>query len=326
MHKWSVSKGFTLIEVLITLSLVTILSVVALNALTPWLLFKQSLDTDRKLQDMRQALTSAYSANAMVIDAQAPSIFLTLVSDPAIAGSACTSQEAALTGSALSGYLTEGGVGAAKDGFASPLCFFITTPAPRDVEGVRIAYRMIAIVSAGHNGIIDEGTAIDPVTGQLTLGGDDRGVVVNGYTIQYAKYRDTLDRMNRLAILYENYFTTRFLNTADRDVSRSYFYKDGPGGDLGGSIAATNGWTPALTAFATALGVSPVDATSAYETLNTIEVANNTETITVLGQTTSVRSPASLASGATPPYTALLRAKLPGAPDNYIVRAVVGNY
>lgn len=333
MAKLRPQAGFSLVEVLITLALVTILSVTALNVLAPWLNFKQTLDTDRKLQDMRQSLQNAYAANAMAAEngAGAGRTFLGLAHDATAAGSACDAagvNAAALGNAQLSTYLTEAGPAAANDGSANPLCFFISPQLTRDVEGVRMHYHMLAVVSTGKDGVLDVGTSFDAVTGQLSFaaGSDDRGVVVNGYAVQYEKYRDTLERMNRLASLYESYFTTRFMNTADRDVSRNYFYSNGAGGDPGGSINATGTWTSALTVMGAVLGVSAVDATSAYETDNSIEVGNNQESVTVRGQTTTVRSPASLGTGSTPPYTALLRARLPGAADNYLVRAVVGNY
>lgn len=336
MAKLQRQAGFTLVEILITLALVTMLSVIALNVLAPWLTFKQSLDTDRKLQDMRQALQLAYSANAMGAEENPGRVLLGLNHDVAVAGSACggadgDSNLSALATAPLSTYLTEAGRAAARDGTANSLCFFISPQLTRDVEGVRIYFHMLAVVSTGQNGVLDAGTAFDPVTGQLTFadGSDDRGVVVNGFAVQYAKYRDTLERMNRLSSLYESYFTTRFLNTADRDVSRNYFYSNGPGGDPGGSIGATSAWTPTQVAFGTVLGVSPADAASAFETTptasNSIEVGNNQESVTAGGNTTIVRSPATLGTGSTPPYTALLRARLPGA-GNYLVRAVVGNY
>lgn len=327
MGKHIRQAGFSLVEVLITLSLVTVLSVIALNALTPWLTFKQALDTDRKLQDMRIALGNAYEANAMGVEAVSSSTFLGLANDTAVTDGQCTDQGTTLATAGLSGFLTESGETAARDGFANPVCFYITGRLSRDVEGVRLYFHMMAVVSTGQNGVIDAGTAFNASNGQLTLGGDDRGVVVNGYTVQYAKYRDTLERINRVASLYESYFTTRFLNSADRDVTRNYFYNGaGVNGDAGGSIAPTTTWDTALQALSTSLGVSPVDATSAFETANNIDVANNDESIVVNGQTTTVRSPASLGTGATPPYTALLRARLPGDSSNYLVRAVVGNY
>lgn len=322
--------GFSLVEVLITLSLVTVLSVTALNVLTPWLTFKQTLDTDRKLQDMRQGLQNAYAANAMAVEDEGGRSFLGLVHDAAAPGASCgqgNDNAGALSNNRLSTYLTEAGHMAATDGTSNPLCFFISPQLTRDVEGVRLHYHMLAVVSTGKDGVLDAGTNFDAGTGQLTFpdGSDDRGVVINGFAIQYTKYRETLERMNRLASLYESYFTTRFLNTADRDVSRNYFYRNGPGGDAGGSVNATGTWSPSLAVFGAALGVSPSDATSAFENRNDIEVGNNQESVTVRGQTTTVRSPATLGTGSTPPYTALLRAQLPGA-GNYVVRAVVGNY
>lgn len=320
-------RGFSLVEILIALSLITILSMIALNALTPWLTFKQVLDTDRKLQDVRISLQNAYDANAMGVESQPGRTFMGLAHDSVVAGGQCTTQETVMASSTLSAYMVESGQGASRDGFANPLCIFVTPQLAKDVEGVRVYYRMVGVVSLGQSGTLDPATNFDPTTGQLTLGGDNRGVVVNGYTIQYAKYRDTLDRMNRVASLYESYFTTRFLNTADRDVSRDYFYNaSGVGGDASGAINATSTWTSSLALFSSALGISQVDATSAYEADNSIDVGNNSESQPIRGQTTTVRSPATLGTGATPPYTALIRAKLPGAPDNYLLRAVVGNY
>ncbi len=329
--------GFTLVEILITLTLVTVLSVVALNALTPWLTFKQALDTDSKLQDMRQGLTAMYTANAVsienVVSAAIAIPGATLTNDTATTGSACTAQVNAVA--AMSSYLTESGVVADNDGYASPFCFLITPRLTKAVEGVQIYYHVLAVVSTGRNGVLDSGTTLNAATGQLTLAGDDKGVVINGYNIEYAKYRDTLDRLNRIGTLYENYFTTRFTNTSDRDTTRDYFYNgSGTNGDANGSVAATTGWTPALTVLSTSLGVSPLDATTTFDNQsyasNNVELGNTTEAVTLSGSSTSVRSPANLATGATPPYTALLRARLaggtPGAGDNFVVRVVVGSY
>jgi prepilin-type N-terminal cleavage/methylation domain-containing protein len=318
-------KGFSLIEVLIALGLVAVLSVIALNAMTPWLKFKQTLDTDRKLQDMRQALQSAYQANAMTAEDTTGRSFLGLVHDTSGAGSACNSQANALA-SRFSTYLPEAADGASNDGFTNPLCFFITPQLSKSVEGVTLYYRMLAIVSTGQGGVLSSATSFDPVTGKLTLGAGNRGVVVDAYSVQYSKYRDTLERVNRISSLYETYFLTRFMNTADRDITRDYFYKNGTSGDTGGSIYLTSAWTPTIVLFSSTLGLGAADTSSPYESSNSIDVGNNSESITINGITTTVRSPVSLTTGATPPYTALLRAKLPGPSTNYLLRAVVGTY
>ena len=128
-----------------------------------------------------------------------------------------------------------------------------------------------------------------------------------------------MKRMNRLATMYETYFTSRFMAYGDRDITRYYFSR---AYDPGGAIESTGGsWRAAAVLFAGA--VSPTDAVTPYERDNAIEVGNHTESVGPL----SVRSPASTGTGALP-YTAILRARLPAPAgvDAFATHVVIGNY
>lgn len=316
MAKFNAQRGFTLMEVLIALALVSMISLVVMGSIGPWMALKNKLDTERKLQDIKNGITSLYVAKAMAIEGQGGGQLDAFRSSTPSAGN-CAIQVAAFEANADRFSDSPGQI--ARDGYGSPWCVFISPAISEIKDGVNLYYRNVSFVSGGPNGIMDEDTVAN-ADGTVTLGGDDLGVTISGRDVQAEKLKETLRRMNRVASMYETYFTTRYLANPARDISVYYFSR---AGDASSAVESTNGsWAPAATALQS-VGVSATDAYTPWEANNRIEVANFNES----AGGAQVRSPSTTGSGVLP-YTALLRARLPSpaATPSYAVQTVIGNY
>jgi len=310
-------RGFTLVEVLIALALISAISLVAMGAITPWIGFKQKLDTERRLQDVRNGMLAMYDRRAMEVEAQVGGRFAEFTNSvpaPGIDGlPRCDSQmDAFATNSML---FSEFPQQLSIDGYSNPWCIFISNPILETRDNVQLWYRNIAVVSLGPDGVLEAGTALTPA-GVLSVAGDDLGVAVTGRDVQAPKLKDTLSRLNRVAQAYENFFTARYLAYADRDITRYYFAD-------GGVATSGNTWQP-VGSWLAPVGVGGFDAATPWESNNTIEVNNGTGA----ANGTTVRTPWTSGSSALP-YTALLRARVPtppGAPVSYALQVAVGNY
>lgn len=332
-------KGFTLIEVLITMVLVTLLSLLVLDMLAPWMLFRSKLETDRKIQEVKLAMTEAYKRNPMRID-EVNQPILTFDTGTFASSSVNTLPNGTRSCNENAGFdslkmfLSNGPKDSQVDGFNSPFCVFISNRLSKPVDGATLYYHNIAIVSPGSDAVVS--STFDVATGELNVLSDDIGVLIDGYSIQYEKYKLTLDRMNKLSDLYSSYFTSRFLANPARDVSVNYFSKKW---DTTGDVASTEGSEQPVREALALLGTNDIDSKTPYEDSgaygngrsNDIFVENYNKCIPLTetanctsGSTTDclcVRSPA---TGAIPPYTAIFTAKLPGG--SQVTKSVVGLY
>lgn len=319
-------KGFTLIELLISLAILTAISLSLLSFLSPWMAFKQKLDTDRKLMEIKSLFTTVYERNAWSVEAASGAVFTyaggTLTSSALTASRSCVSQSTELQ--ALASYFSDGLPQGENDGFSNPFCFLVSPQMSILKNGVNVYYHNLAIVSTGRDSALDAGTSIN-AAGALTLAGDDFGILINGYTVQEKKFRETEARLARIASLYESYFTARFLANPSRDPMIDYFANgNGPGAwDTAGTVTGTMGAAKPAGSHLGQLGLGPEESQSAYETNNAILVANFNECVTQPTGTTCVRSST---GGTTPPYTALVFAPLPGPVTNNLVKVATGNY
>ena len=335
------SGGFTLVEILVALALVTGLTLMMFQAVSPWMSLRQKIETERRLDQVRSALETAYSVNAMQIEGQSGAV-LRLTH----AGTTRDVVASTLTGAsgsrrcdpnqvaaeALAPYVADDVNRSLTDGSKAPLCLFITSRTSQDREGVPIYYHVAAIVALGNDGVLGATTALGS-DGVLTIhpGSDDLGVVVNGFTVQYDLYKETRRRVERVADLYGSYFTARYLGNPARDYSIDYFvasnaqtYYDGAAAGTGPQPTGSM-WMPVSQALAN-LGLGPDEKVSAYESSNAIEVANQALDSAHIIAGVQVQEPATKAGLALPPYTALLRARLPGPSNTYLLRVVPGNY
>lgn len=313
------SKGFTLIETLVALALISVISFVVMGALAPWVGFKQKLDTERKINDLRQGIESAYKAQAMAVDTTAGAKFFDLEDTVPDADGRCTLDPNAF--STIATYFSGSPQQLVRDGYNNNWCVFVTPPLSAMRDGVTLWFRNIAVISGGLDGVLDAGTVFDKATGVLTVGGDDQGFVVSGREIQAQKLTETMRRVSRIAQMYETYFTTRYLATASRDITIYYFSNTYDPSGVVETTAAS--WQPVSIRLAS-IGVGGADALSAWELNNAIQLNNSNGTMGGL----QVRSPATTGTGVLP-YTAMLRVQLPSPPSvpvPYFTQVVVGNY
>lgn len=311
-------RGFTLVEVLISLALIATISLILMGALAPWVGMKQKLDTERRLQDVRQGVAAIYEAQAMAIErspAGTFSGFSTNASDPGSGG--CVLQDAGFTANAQ--WFSEPPQAISRDGYGNPWCIRVSVSLKEVRDGADLWFRNVIVISTGPDGALNAATSVSPL-GVLTLGGDDVGITVTGREIQASKLQETLRRMTRAGQTYETYFTVRFLANASRDITVDYF---STAYDPGGQVASTSGaWAKVALALG-GIGVSGQDALSAWELDNSLEVGNFNETVNGV----QVRSPGSTGTGNLP-FTAQIRARLP-APSGmsvYASQGVIGNY
>ncbi|WP_262421473.1 type II secretion system protein [Paraburkholderia sp. UCT31] len=322
----STQRGFTLLEIVVSMALMALISVVLASTLGPWMKLKQKIDTDHKLSDLQSSLTLLYSANAMTAeDSSGAAVSLAaggqIVSSSIGGDRRC--QNSAATWQAMAPYLAEGPTTARLDGGSNEFCIFVSPQLQTQQSGVTLYYHNIAIVSTGVRGMLDPGTGMDPSTGALSLGGDNAGVMVSGLSIQVAKLASTQNKLDTLATLYGTYFTTQYLANSARDISIDYFAAANPTGlwdSASGSVQGTAGQEN-YSAFSalSVLGVTAQDTQTDYETNTTIYLANYNEC--PAGQ--CVRSNW---NGGSAPFTAILYAPVPGPGGNFAMKVVSGNY
>lgn len=343
------NSGFTLIEMLIVLALIAVISLTIMSSMSTWIAFKQKLDNESKLSDIKQAFSTIYSLNALKVESNATRSFLEFEGQGVCPTTLAQIQKQESSFILYSTNFSATPQNISRDGYANPWCIYVSNPLSAVVDGTLLRYRNIAIVSKGRNGELDTTavagdpsiTTFDPITGTLSVGGDDSGILVSGLDIQRDKLKETLSRMNKLATMYETYFTSRFLNNTGRDITKYYFSNKedtASGSSIGGVIKSTDGiFAPVynsadLTAGLAPLGVSAADAISAWG-LN-IEVGNCNETVNGYMAKTPFTSCGSVtvANAANNrgqlPFTAVLRTQIPSnsTTPEYVSKIVVGNY
>ena len=310
-------RGFTLTEMAIVLAVMVPLVLFVLDVLGPMLAFQGGLDNRRQLAEVRQAFTAAYRDNPVTVDSEAGARFvlpggtIEAVGPDATTGR-CGSGPATLA--PLARYLSQSASTAFRDGFAAPMCILMTARLSRAIGGVDTFYRLVAVVAPGPNGRLDTigacATALS-AAGELTLCGDDEGVMVDGFNIAADLLRQTLVRMQMAATAYQVYFQSRAQADPSRDASINYFASGGTPAerwDVGVPIplSACSAPSPLLVAGgtgpSTTLGLSSIDVTDHYGQVMQYDNCSN-----------QVRSPQNAdAAQQVPPYTASIVTTLPG--------------
>ena len=323
MIKHRTQRGFTLIEILVSVIILAGIVVGLGDVLGPSFTFYQKIETQNKLKDLRFSIERAYQAEDAAIGAGTGATISildgTLTQVLPNADGLCLATTT--TFAPLGRYLPSSPSAMNTDGHGRGLCLLISNPIAGTVSGSAFTYYAIAVVSAGADGVVDATTVLN-ATGSLVLGGDDRGIMVDGRKFITDKYAITEAKLNRIVLAYQSYFQTRFLGNTARDISVNYFANSNRAGaatsrfDTGGSIATTGGATVAITAIGahTALGLTLDDVTDAYGQVFRIDNSSN-----------AVKNPEnSTAALSLPPYSAVISTTLPGGA--VFSRAVVGAY
>ena len=316
-------RGFTLLEMMLAIGLASMLIVLISNATGSSITFYSRIDTDSRLKDLRAALTAAYNDNALTVEGVSSAVFTTSLGtlsplSPSI-NDLCVGSST--TFAAIARYLSNSSSDMWHDGFGRSFCVYITAQQSITINGVTFNYHSLAIVTPGADGAIDSTTALSSV-GELTLGGDDKGVLIDGRTLMLDKVTQSLAVLNRAADAYQTYFNTRYLANTTRDISIDYFAMADRSGstssswDSGGTMANSGGVATSMVTLGahTVLGLTTADVTDAFGQVLLLDNSSD-----------AVRNPQnSTTSLQTPGFTARISTTLPGGQT--LSRTVIGTY
>ena len=306
-------RGFTLIEVLVATATAAILGAVLIAMILGVARTTQRAETTRRLAILREGLAAFYRTNAFLVEADEGPSFSTGPRSRIGNGTILSDADV----QPLLGYLARYAPSDAyRDGYGQPMKLFVSTRRFQLVDGISLAYRRLAIVSAGPNGRF-ESADWDPVQAQLARGGDDEVVILDALADQAELFRRTDQRMQRLADAVRGYAQGRFLLDPNRDPLIDYFGRsaDAPGGS---STAASDRFDPgsALARTSTKADASMTDAELAALQLTRDDALGAWgQPLRYENDTETVRNPQRAAPDNFPPYTARVVVALPGRGD-----------
>lgn len=344
------ARGFTLLEMLIALALLTAITLGIASMVRPWLELRNKLETEVRLSVIGRALTSMYELAAFTMDTPPPgspatdgwmafgrqdgSITYGYAGDPSLAAfrffaggnllgampPTCNADAAQAFWRAHSEALGMGVEKTGRDGHGATFCYIVGPERTVTKAGTTLPYRQLYVLSAGKNGQWEPGSMIDNDTGGLALSGDDVGIAVSGLPIQLSKFEVTRARLERAAGLYEKYFSMRYLSSNIRDVVKNYFTDpDGVVPAVSIDNALLTGNYEYLRAELTMqpLGVVGQDAVSAWEPYPAAIGAGRSNAIYMANEADGPGTPGASEvrtpnTGATPPYMAALFVFTPG--------------
>lgn len=304
------AAGFTLLEVLIATATAALLGAALWGMYFGYAHTAQRIDTQRRLAVLRDAFGAFYRANTFLVEATDAAELRT--GDDTRVGNDSLLQAADLL--PLQAYLARGAPGDAfRDGYGQAIRIFVSTRRIQLVDGVSIASRRLALVSAGPNQRF-ESDDWNPDQGQLDRAGDDEITVFDALADQAELFRRTDQRMQRLAETVRAYAQGRYLLDPDRDPLIDYFGRS-EGADGSAAAAASDRFDPgsALLRTSTKASAALTDAELAALQLTRDDVTTAWgEPIGYENDTDLVRHPDRPAPDNFPPYTARVVAQLPG--------------
>lgn len=359
-------NGFTLLEVVIAMTLIVAMTAVVFGQFGHWRKFQQQIETDHRLQEVKTATEKMYSQYAWDIDfyddasATLPSYGDLRLNATSTIKSICPADLAdsdlvAAEMAPIQSFATKSVDLLAKDGFNNRLCIVVSPRLSKSVGNSFIYYHAIAFVSYGEDGLLAPSTTLapdpnDPLSATapdkaswtIVLDGDDRGVLINGFDIQKKLFDISLYKVNKLADAYQTFFKVRYMSNQNRDVSLDYFYKDiayGPDGGVSGDPQdATAGFidnTVAATTDMTGDGFTLLDTTNAPNLIDSLGVGSDDvvdgwgNPILVDNYSDKVRSPNNTNPAMRlPPYTSRFGFYLPGpiGQNTQVTATSVGTY
>lgn len=232
-------SGFTLIEVIITLSLILVFSAIVIPLFTGVMNFVSRVDTQANIQVLGEAVEEWYEENAWNIDSQGGASVVLPNGQNMTNNSSTLSNDGwkqlALKYTSSQRYLVDG----ENQGFR----IFVSNRQEQMYEGVLIPYHVIAIVSG--NGVQqadNTGTSVVQSTfnvgnGQLTPHPEDEVYVVSGFDIQKQKFKESQKRLETVAQAYEDYYWSRFVGQGSEPAINYFGARGGnPRWDTGATI------------------------------------------------------------------------------------------
>lgn len=321
MTKLKFAKGFTLVELLVAVSIIIVFSAFFMKDLGSILDYKARVDTENKLKAWRKGVESVYLTNSSTIDNDATAkltmLDATQISPTAVA---TANKKCTLTAAAALPFANRAGYSSTdlnKDGHRSSFCLFITPRLSDAINGTTLYYHSVAVVSGGGNGVIETTTTLDNTTGNLTIdpASDDVGILFDGRRFAADRYEQTIAAMTRTVQAYSTYYSARYQSDSSRSLSTDYFScgndtacpSTAARWDQAGEMISTCAAPLAMVQATgvsphTVLGLSAIDVTDGWGSL--FKIDNCTNAVRSPNNTTAIRK--------NPPYTATISATLPG--------------
>ncbi len=232
--------GFSMIELTVAIAMMSALTAAIYTFLGPQLKWKSRADTDNRIALLKNGLETAYRQNIVSIDGDAQArlnLGVAGIIAPVLPDGQgyCQPPAGALAPIAL--LLRSSPDVAIRDGYGRNFCVLVGARAVIAYNGQNLPYHPVTILSGGPNARVEAGTTF--VGGQLTLAGDDIGVVVDTAGQAIAAYTRTMDVLARSAGAMQQYFGARYNADPARAPSINYF---GCGAAACPPAGAAGGW------------------------------------------------------------------------------------
>jgi prepilin-type N-terminal cleavage/methylation domain-containing protein len=224
------ARGFTLIELVVSLVIISLLTFLLSEQFGPFLNYKQRVDTEKRLGALDAAFKAAYRAEftSIATTDEAKLVLGAGEIEPAEPNAEGICSSNANTLQAMARYLNTALPDSFVDGGGAPLCIFISPQLTGAVDSTQILYHRVAVVAAGLDRRINSDTSC-PGSGfndawNLRLCGDDRGFLLSGEEVVADQVRAVIKKIDRVARAYEVFFQTRYLQNSSRNPAINYFY------------------------------------------------------------------------------------------------------
>ncbi|MEM0174169.1 MAG: prepilin-type N-terminal cleavage/methylation domain-containing protein [Sulfolobaceae archaeon] len=221
-------KGFTIVELLIVLAVLTILIALSIGGITKLQNLYRRTETQNYLNAMASGLQACYSERAWVIDNASYLGQASLNVDTGANGTIDTINNDTPTiagGQPNQAWLDIGKTfftlpyeNMIRDAWGNPYYIFVSQPLGNQ-DG--IMYRVIAIVSLGSSHKLQ--STFNTATGALTLGGTNIGVTISGASIETQKYQDTINLLNQYVKYLDQTFATLFQSDPTKNIAVDHF-------------------------------------------------------------------------------------------------------
>lgn len=336
-------RGFSMIEVVLTIVFFMMLIIAGTGAVGPWVNFKQRHDTIRKIEEAKKGLLMMYQTSSFYVDGYSFYVDGTVygdaihilnnsglheISTPLNNGTICPATIEEIRNNLplkyLASYMSSSLDESMTDGYKNLFCIVVSPPLVKQIDGSNLIYHVITLISKGGNRELDAEYAADPVTGMINLEGDDLATYINGLDVQEQNYRSVVKKVEKIASAYQEYFHAMYLADSLRSTAKDYFYREVSSG--GFSVPANSGISKdAFDCNAVdfqELGVSESDCLDPWIAGNGDTIPNR---IWITSTSSTNRSPANADPAMKiAPWTASVSSFLPGG--SRVTRTVMGLY
>ena len=331
MKRINKQKGFSLIEIIIALSLLLILISATQPIIGRLIDFRSNILTDTNINVLGDAVEEWYSENAWDF-AQITNSSIPLPNGGSITNNSGTKTD----GWQRLAQRYAGSTNFTEDGYNHGYRVFVSAPLTQEYRGVLVPYHVIALVSSSGIGenMNDEmvsvvNSSFNQGTGAITVNDNESVYIINGFSIQKEIIDTSIERLNRVARSYENFYRLQFLSQ-EREPAINYFARNGGNprwdvsspvvaqcGGSGETILSNNQLGHDINTYGllNAIGISSEAGESVWGQNFRLLNCGSSSSIRVRGanRTFSARTPSSPAGDNTPPYSAILGFHLPNA-------------